>query len=441
MNCINSFFSNKYSSEIILIVIIRLIGILLSFILFPITLDFVGAKEYGIWLSISSIISWLSFFDLGFGNGLRNKFAEARTRGKHLLAKSYISTVYFFITAVSIFLFGVFVFFEKYIPWEVILNYNSVYLRQVIFIIFLFFLFQFILKNVFVILYADQKSSIVTFIELLTQLFTIVVLITYSKFYSGNLLSLSLIISGSSFFILLVSNVYLFYFKYSNYLPNFRFVRLRISNGLLKLGRNFLLIQIASIIQYQTINFLIIHYFSAKDVTQYNIALKYFSVISLAFSIIILPFWSAVTEAKTGNNYNWIKKSVNYYLLVWAVLSLVIIVMIFISRNIYIFWLGSYGKEVDFQTTLWVGIISISTMFSGIFVSVINGIGALKIQLIFAFITPILFVTLAILLIESNKFGLEAILISSFVSNISGCVIIPIQYYKIINGHNGIWIR
>ena len=55
----------------------KAISILIGFIIVPLTLSYIGEVEYGIWLTIASIISWFSFFDIGLGNGLRNKLAEA----------------------------------------------------------------------------------------------------------------------------------------------------------------------------------------------------------------------------------------------------------------------------------------------------------------------------------------------------------------------------
>ena len=51
--------------------------------LVPLTIHYINPTRYGIWLTVSSIIGWVSFFDIGFGNGLRNKFAEALA--KHTL--------------------------------------------------------------------------------------------------------------------------------------------------------------------------------------------------------------------------------------------------------------------------------------------------------------------------------------------------------------------
>lgn len=52
---------------------VRGISILTSLLLVPMTIGYISSELYGIWLTLYSVIQWLSFFDIGFGNGLRNK--------------------------------------------------------------------------------------------------------------------------------------------------------------------------------------------------------------------------------------------------------------------------------------------------------------------------------------------------------------------------------
>ena len=70
------------------------ISILISFFLVPLVLNYIDITKYGIWLTLSSIIGWFGFFDIGLGNGLRNKFAEAIAKGQKELARIYVSTTY-----------------------------------------------------------------------------------------------------------------------------------------------------------------------------------------------------------------------------------------------------------------------------------------------------------------------------------------------------------
>ena len=83
-------------------------SILASFLLVPITMNYLDTKSYGLWLILSSFISWFYFFDIGLGNGLQNMFAEAKAKDDMTLARGYVSTAYFTIAAVSTLLLIVF---------------------------------------------------------------------------------------------------------------------------------------------------------------------------------------------------------------------------------------------------------------------------------------------------------------------------------------------
>ena len=85
----------KVQKNILGLVVLQGISVLTSFLLVPLTIDYVSASEYGIWLTISSIIGWFALVDIGLGSGLRNKLAEALAKNDILLAKKYVSTTYF----------------------------------------------------------------------------------------------------------------------------------------------------------------------------------------------------------------------------------------------------------------------------------------------------------------------------------------------------------
>ena len=74
--------------------VVKGLSVLINLALVPLTINYVNPSQYGIWLTLSSIIAWFSFFDVGFGHGLRNKFAEAKALGEFEKARSYVSTTY-----------------------------------------------------------------------------------------------------------------------------------------------------------------------------------------------------------------------------------------------------------------------------------------------------------------------------------------------------------
>ena len=92
-------------NDISFIAIFKIINILCSFIIIPLTIDYVSPSIYGIWLTLYSIISWFSIFDVGLGNGLRNKLSEALAFNDYDKSKKLISTTYVIISKIALILF------------------------------------------------------------------------------------------------------------------------------------------------------------------------------------------------------------------------------------------------------------------------------------------------------------------------------------------------
>src|ERR1035441_8948081 len=49
------------------------IAIVTQLVTVPMTLNYLGAERFGLWMAISSVVSMLAFADLGVGNGLLNE--------------------------------------------------------------------------------------------------------------------------------------------------------------------------------------------------------------------------------------------------------------------------------------------------------------------------------------------------------------------------------
>lgn len=65
-------------------------SIVISLMVVPVTINYINAEQYGIWLTLSSIIAWLSYFNFGMASGFRNRFAEAVAKEDYTLARKYV---------------------------------------------------------------------------------------------------------------------------------------------------------------------------------------------------------------------------------------------------------------------------------------------------------------------------------------------------------------
>ena len=80
----------------------RLISIFCNLFAVRLSLQMIGSESYGLWLTLSSIIGWISFFDLGINNGLKNRLTEALSKKEYRLANIYLSSSYFIIFVIGI---------------------------------------------------------------------------------------------------------------------------------------------------------------------------------------------------------------------------------------------------------------------------------------------------------------------------------------------------
>lgn len=434
----------KLKKNVLLSLFVKAGSIICSLLLVPVTIDFVNDVQYGIWLTISSIVAWMSFFDIGFTNGLRNKLAEAFGFKKIKLARIYISTTYVVLGSIFLFLMTILLLVVRFVNVTSLLKIDNCYetdLKTALYILIVYFCITFILKILSVILIADQRpaySSLIDFIGQLLSLFSVLLL---SSYIEGSLSVLSYCLCIPPLLVWLVYTVICFRRDYRDFYPSFKFVDFRYVNSLLTLGVKFFVIQIAAVVQFQTANILIGRMFSMSDVTQYNIAYKYFNVIYMVFMILLQPFWSAVTEAYSKNDLPWIRNSVKKYFSIWLAVSVLGILMLVFSDFVYRIWIGNAVK-ISFGLSAWMFVYVSTLMLGAIFVYFVNGIGALKIQYISSLFSPFVFIGSVFLLVKVFNIGVVSILVASIIANYNGLILAPIQFFKVVvKKKKGIWVK
>jgi O-antigen/teichoic acid export membrane protein len=450
--CIESFISKGHSRSIkakrniLASFIIQGCSIIISFLLLPITIDYINPSRYGIWLTLSAVVAWFSFFDIGLTQGLRNKFAIAKANGEHDKAQAYVSTAYAILGIIFTVLWVVFIFVNQFLDWTKVLNVSSSLKSEVTIlavIVFTYFCLQFTLKIVSTILVADQQPAKSALIDLVSQaLAMLIIIILVRTTREGSLINLGMAFCASPIIVLLIANISLFRGKYKRYKPTFAKIKFSQAKELFNLGMVFFIIQVAGIIQFQTANIIIAQHFGTAEVTSYNIVYRYFGITNMLFTIFLNPFWSASTEAYLKNEIQWIRNGIRKYNLLNVGLIIIGFLMLVFSDSVYNLWLGKGKVNIPFSLSLWAFVYFNVTIFGGKYVSFLNGISALRIQLWACIVSPFFYIATALILIKYFHFGVFALFIASVVANFNSYLLAPLQYYKIIvKGKRGLWIR
>jgi len=415
-------------------------SIAVSLVSVPLTINYVSPPQYGIWLTLSSLVGWFSFFDIGFGNGLRNRFAEAKAKGEDELARIYVSTTYAVLTIISLIVLLLFAFVNPFLDWPKILNTDSSMAQELsllAMIVFGYFCLDFVLQLIVIILNADQKPAKASFFGFLAGFLSLVIIFILTKVTSGNLVYLGISFVGTQLIVLLSASIYFFNSKYKKYAPSRKYVKFRYAKNLMNLGIKFFVIQIAFILVYQTTVIIIAQLFKPEAVVPYNIAFKYFSVIPMVFNIIMTPFWSAYTEAYVKEDFDWIRKSMKHLQRIWIGFLLLGSVMLACSNIVYRLWVGPLVVVPFYLSATIFGYIIINAWCT-IFSVFLNGVGKVKLQLYSGIIGALLNVPLAIML--GKQIGITGVVMSTLILAVINAMWSPIQYKKIMaKTASGIW--
>ena len=426
--------TNRAKKNVLTSILIKNFDIGITFLLIPLVLNYLDQTRFGIWLTLTSIVSWFGYLDIGLGHGLRNKFSEAKASGNFEKAKIYVSTTYAILVVITLTFLVLFIIVNNFLTWSDILNVDvqiQTNLNELALIVFGFFALGLTLKLITTIIVADQKPAIRDGIILVGKLLIFTTIYIFTKTIPGSLFYLGLVYSGIPVLILLIASLYFFKNKYKEFKPSIHFIRFRYLKELMGLGWKFFIIQIALVIIMSTDNIIISQLYSPTFVTPYQIANKYFGLILIGFTIVVTPLWSASNEALFNKDIKWIKSSVKKLQVVAFLFSLISILMLISSKYIYHFWIGD-EVEISYLLSFFWMLFVIICMFNGIYLSVINGSGEIKTQMGVYILAMIINIPLSIFFASNLNLGIEGVILATVVCQALHLLYAPLQYKKIL---------
>jgi len=223
-------------------IFIKGISILISLVLVPLTINYVNPTQYGIWLTLSTIIVWFGFFDIGLGNGLRNRFAELKATGNFEMARIYVSTTYAVLTIIFSIVWILFFMVNLFLDWSKILNapaQMATELSNLAIIVISFFSLQIIFKTISTVLLADQKPAKSTILDMSGQLIALAVIFILTKTTVGSLLYLGIVFGLIPVVVLIIYSLFSYNNQYRQFSPSLKYIRFSRINDILGLGFKF----------------------------------------------------------------------------------------------------------------------------------------------------------------------------------------------------------
>jgi len=433
--------SQNLKKNIVASFVLKAISIILSLIKVPILLAYLNSEKYGVWLTIASILDWMSIFDLGLGHGFRNRFAEAIAINDQDRAKGLVSTAYTSMSAIMLFVFLIAVPVILLLNWGKILNTNLISekeLKITVLMVTAVFAARFVLQLVTVMLKALQKPALSDVFLPVTNALILILIPILGHYIKNSLFWASAVIAIPPVLVLLIANYILFKKYYKTYKPTLYTSDKIYLKDIYSLGWKFFVGQICGLILFSSANIILTQAVNPSEVTIYNIAYKYFSLPISYFMIIITPYWSAVTDAYYKDEFNWIKNNMRKILYIACTFCFVILGMLLVSKLAFHIWIQDRVK-IPLRLSLTLTLYNIFVVFMSPFSMFLNGFGKLKLGTIVAPAKTVIFLPLAWYL--STLWGATGLVIALFIANSLPNLYFEVRQYSLLVNQKayGIW--
>ena len=228
----------------------KLIGMAISFLSVPLTIGYLGTERYGAWVTIGSLLAWLSLTDFGLGNGLTNAVTTAAGQDRSDLVRMHLSNGLALLSGIAVAIGLVAAIAWPFLDWGAVFGVRNpatlAELGPAVATALAIFLVQFPLSTGGKVYMAYQEGRIGAYWGVAGNVLSLLALITVTR-TGGGLVWLVLAVSGVQMLVTLASNAWV-YVHHRPYLrPGFRHVDRSEMRSLSAVGGKFFLIQILAL--------------------------------------------------------------------------------------------------------------------------------------------------------------------------------------------------
>lgn len=434
--------SKKMYKNTVAMIGIRGISMILTLISAPIMLHHVDRADYGVLLTLTSIVGWVGYMDVGLGNGLRNKLPEFLAKGDFYSAKKIVSSCYVTLAIYVALIIVIFLLVSPFVDWLGVLNSptsDAGEIQGLTNIVFISFCIQFLFGLINSILFAYQMPAFQSLFTFVGQFIALIALVIQVYVFDvTSVLQIGAVNSMIPPLVLFLGSIGLFRTKLKEIAPSFKLFEFKSVGSILSLGLKFFVLQMITIVLFQANSIIIARVVSPEAVVEYNLAFKYVSLLTMIFTIVITPVWSATTDAYVRKDFAWINKTISFSRKVCIASIFIGVLMVLASKFVYGIWLGKGTIDINYSTTGLILLYISFEMLYKVYGTIINGTGKVFAQIILTGVIAIIYIPLAIFF--GKLFGLSGVLIANAIVFALNYLWSKVQCNKLISQTaTGIW--
>lgn len=408
-------------------------SVLFSVITISYLLEYMGKRDYGIWLTIFSICHWISYLDGGFGSGVRNELKFFLIKKDKESARSVITTGYISIFVFLLGLYGLIVLGHFFLDWNSVLGSDVVNFNLLALFVFGFYMLQLALKIIEKVYFCFDKGYLTFLLPMLANLGILITVIILSRNEASEdvFWNIAWLYTFMPLGVIVLASIQFFTFVIPEYAPKLKYFNKKFVKVIVKNGALFFLIQMSFGLLQSITPFFITKWFSPELTTEFQVSLKYYSVVIILLNIILQTMWASITETYTKGDGNGLRLIFKRKLGIAVALVAILVVMYFASNWIYYIWLG---KDVFISNTInfAVFVFIIASVISRVFINFLNATNNIRIQAGVSITILIFYFPLIYALVQLFDLGVTSLIFTPVVFFFLQMVIALIEMRRII---------
>jgi len=324
-------------------VLARLVALAVALATVRLTINYLGAARYGLWMTVTSITAFLAFSDFGVGNALINRMSAAFSSGDRANAPREVSSAVTLLGAVGAAFLVIGAGLLTILPWARIYNVSGLAAAEAgpaTFALVACFALVLPLGLVQKIQLGFQDGAVSNLWTVVGSALSLALLLVCLAMRLG-LPWLVLAVAGGPVIALVLNWTQEFGFSRPWLRPRRDMVDLRIGIRLARTGLLFLGLQLAGTVAFASDNLIAAQVLGPVAVAQYSVTQRVFFVLPALLAVAAVSLWPAYGEALAHSDRRWIRRMlVRSTLLAVGLTALGSLVILVASRSIFDFLVG-----------------------------------------------------------------------------------------------------
>ena len=322
----------------------RGLGMLVSLLVVPVTVGYLGSERYGALMAILSMLAWVTIADLGLGNELNNLLAAAAGRDDESGAREAIASAFWMLVGVTAIVLLAGGFAWRLVDWPAVFNVRTpeavAEVGPAMGLAFLLFCLAFPLSVVDRVLISFQQGATANAWAMVGSAATLTAVLVAAR-TRGGMLALVAALAGAPLAVKAVTAGWLFFFRRPAFRPEWSAATRGTSARLLRHGSTFFVQQVAALVLLSTDNIIIARVLGAEQVTPYSVT---WSLLGLTQVLTMAAFpylWAAYGEALARGDDAWVVRTLGRSLVAGtAATALLLVPLTLFGQPIIRLWAG-----------------------------------------------------------------------------------------------------